>query len=261
MSVPIWILILAAAAGAVLYLAADVIIRRFDASIRSREDYESDVDGKMTEEEKHQEAEQKKEEAEKKKIGIAGTRRENPVRFWIVIVAGAVLSVLPFLAFGVNAQAILDVLFFWFLVMIALIDYDTTEIPPALNLGILILGIAAAFLVPEVTILERLIGAVSISLFLILINLIRADAFGYGDIKMLFASGFFLGWKANVTGFFLGTIVGAIVGVALLAGKKKEGKDHIPFGPSLCTGLAAASLFGTDLINWYIEILKMAKMR
>ena len=50
-----------------IYLFSNVAIRRYVAGIRSREDYESDVDGTMTKEEKKKEKEQKVIEAEREK--------------------------------------------------------------------------------------------------------------------------------------------------------------------------------------------------
>ena len=245
-----------------IYLFSNVAIRRYVAGIRSREDYESDVDGTMTKEEKKKEKEQKVIEAEKVKIGFRETYREYPARCIVLAILGAILTGINFWYFGITVQAGLYSLFFLFLLMIALIDFDTMEIPPSLNLAILILGIPGIFTMPSLGIsikeqlISRLIGAVCIALPMLLIDLIKSGAFGGGDIKLLVAAGFFLGWKANVAGFFTGAIIGAVVSISLMARKKKGGKEHIPFGPSLCVGLILASYFGKQLINWYIGVLQ-----
>ncbi len=82
-----------------------------------------------------------------------------------------------------------------------------------LNVIIFIMGVVSLILqfvskensffeMDEVTIVERLIGMVCISLPLFLIVLIIPEGFGGGDIKLMFAAGFFLGWKQTVVGFF-----------------------------------------------------------
>ena len=43
-----------AVAGGVVYTFLNVIIRRYVANVRSREDYDEDVDGKMTEAQKEE---------------------------------------------------------------------------------------------------------------------------------------------------------------------------------------------------------------
>lgn len=120
-----------------IYLFSNVAIRRYVAGIRSREDYESDVDGTMTKEEKKKEKEQKVIEAEKVKIGFRETYQEYPARCIVLAILGAILTGINFWYFGITVQAGLYSLFFLFLLMIALIDFDTMEIPPSLNLAIL----------------------------------------------------------------------------------------------------------------------------
>jgi leader peptidase (prepilin peptidase)/N-methyltransferase len=97
---------------------------------------------------------------------------------------------------------------------------------------------------------------VCVSGFLFIITVIISGAFGGGDIKLMAAAGFLLGWKGVVTGFLIGLFVGAGIGIVLMARRKKDGKEHMPFGPSLCIGLVCAVLFGQQLIDWYINLLK-----
>ena len=111
---------------------------------------------------------------------------------------------------------------------------------------------------------ERIIGFFCISMFMLILTLVVqlatgiSGAFGFGDMKLMAAAGFLLGWKGIVTAFIVGLFVGAFIGISLLIRKKKGGKEHMPFGPSLCVGLALAALFGGLLIDWYINIIKMS---
>lgn len=250
-----------AVVGAIVYLFLNVVIRRMVAGVRSREDYDEDVDGKMTKEEKKAAEEAKVIELEKKKIGFKDVQKEYGTRFYIVAVLGAVLGGLAGFFFGLSVEAFIFFVLFAVLTVIAFIDMDTMEIPPVLNLIILVLGIVSIWVTPEITFKERIIGFFCISGFMFLMDLIFSlaagvNAFGGGDMKLMAAAGLLLGWKGILTAFLIGIFVGAIIGIALMARKKKGGREHMPFGPSLCVGIVVASLIGGQFIDWYLGMAK-----
>ena len=252
----ILISIIAAVAGAVLYLFLNVIIRRMVAGVRSREDYDEDVDGKMTKAEKQAAEASKAVEQDKKKIGFRAVKEEYKLRFYITAVIGAVLSGLAGYFFGLSIDTVITFIFFAVLTIITFVDMDTMEIPPILNIIIFGLGIISIFIHPEIGIVSRLIGAVSVSGFMLILTLLVAGAFGGGDIKLMAAAGFMMGWKGILTAFLAGLFIGAAIGIVLIIRRKKGGKEHMPFGPSLCIGLVASTLIGSQLVDWYIGIVK-----
>ncbi|MEE3399823.1 MAG: A24 family peptidase [Eubacterium sp.] len=254
--------IVLAVLGFISYIFLNVVIRRMVAVVRSREDYDEDVDGKMTDAEKKAFEETKEIEAGKIKIGFADVKAEYKTRFFITAIIGAVLGALVGFFFGLSVETIIYFIFFGVLTVIAFIDMDTMEIPPSLNLIILGLGIISLILnligvqKSDVSIIDRLIGAVCVSGFLLIVTILVKGAFGGGDIKLMAAAGVLLGWKGVLTGFLIGLFIGAAIGIVLIARRKKGGKEHMPFGPSLCIGLVLAVLFGQQLVNWYIDLLK-----
>ena len=247
-----------AVVGGLLYTFINVIIRRYVANVRSREDYDEDVDGKMTEAEKEAALASKAIELEKKKVGFKDVFDEKPLRFAVIVCLGVVLNGLLAIVHGLTPMVFIYFLLFALLTIIAFVDLDTMEIPPSLNYMILGLGVISIFLQPEVTIVERLIGFVCVSGFLLLLTLLIPGAFGGGDMKLMAAAGFLLGWKGILTGFIIGLFVGAIIGVLQIVLKQKGGKEHMPFGPSLCMGLVAAVLYGNMIVEWYWNIIKMS---
>ena len=255
-------MIIFAVIGLITYPFLNVIIRRLIAKVRSREDYDEDVDGVMTEEEKKAAEEAKVIEAEKLKIGIKDVYAENRVKFFIIAALGIVLGGLVGYRFGLSLDTFIFFVFFAILTVITFVDMATMEIPPELNWIILGLGIISMGMTiagkSDITIIERLIGFVCVSGFMLILTLIIKGAFGGGDIKLMAAAGLLLGWKGILTSFIFGIFLGAAIGVVLLARRKKGGKEHIPFGPSLCAGLVAASIFGSQLIDWYINIIKLS---
>ena len=153
------------------------------------------------------------------------------------------------------------------LTVIAFVDMDTMEIPPVLNLIILVLGIISLIgsfvsdsgqMLFEITWQQRLIGFFSVSVFMLVVTVLVAGAFGGGDIKLMAAAGLLLGWRGTLIAFLIGLIVGAVIGIILMSRKKKGGKEHMPFGPSLCIGLVMATLVGNQLIDWYMNIIRNA---
>lgn len=138
------------------------------------------------------------------------------------------------------------------LVTLTLIDADTQEIPDSLNIAIFICGIAAIWILPDVTILSRVIGIFAISVPLLVMAIVISGAFGGGDIKMMAAAGFLLGWQNAILATFIGIIIGGVYGIILLARRKKGRKEHFAFGPALAIGVFTAMLFGEQIIDWYL---------
>lgn len=133
-------------------------------------------------------------------------------------------------------------------------DLDTMEIPNGFSIFIAVLAVASFFLFPNIGILERGIGALAVSLPMLLISLCVKGAFGGGDIKLMGAVGLFLGWKLNLFAFFVSILLGGIYAAALLIIKKKDKKAQIPFGPFLAVGTAFSWFFGSQIIYWYLGL-------
>lgn len=142
------------------------------------------------------------------------------------------------------------------LLAIALVDYKTMEIPNGLNFALSVCAVFSIWVCPEIALIQRCIGAFCVSVPMILICLLIPEAFGGGDIKLLFVMGFYLGYKACLVGTFLGFCIGGFQAMVLLArGKVRYGeRTHIAFGPALCAGLLLAQLFGTRIFDWYFGL-------
>ena len=119
----------------------------------------------------------------------------------------------------------------------------------------MILAIANIRLVPEHGLIDRLIGALIISVPMLLLALVIPGAFGGGDIKLMAVIGFFLGWKMSLTAFMLAVFSGGIYGIGLLLSKKKGAKEHFAFGTLLCAGTALTLFVGEWLLSWYLSII------
>lgn len=155
---------------------------------------------------------------------------------------------------GFDLYSITLFAFFCILITISVIDWKTMEIPPTLNLAIFLLGIVSIFTMGEVGIFNRILGFFAVSLPLYLIVLVIPEGFGGGDIKLMAAAGFFMGWKTTLLSFMIALLLGGLYGAVLLILRKKGRKDHFAFGPFLCFGMICAIFFGKALVDWYLGL-------
>jgi leader peptidase (prepilin peptidase) / N-methyltransferase len=83
-------------------------------------------------------------------------------------------------------------------------------------------------------------------------KIMKKEAMGGGDVKLLAMIGAFLGWKAILWTIFISSLLGSVAGVYL---RLKRGEVYIPYGPYL--GLAAFlfMFFGQSFIGWYTRFL------
>jgi leader peptidase (prepilin peptidase)/N-methyltransferase len=81
-----------------------------------------------------------------------------------------------------------------------------------------------------------------------LMSLLIKGAFGGGDIKLMAASGLYLGWRLTLAGAFLGLFISGFYAIYLLLLRKAGSKSKIKLVPFLSIGLSAASLFGDVLL-------------
>lgn len=184
-----------------------------------------------------------------------------PVRDFAVECSGGAAFVLCASFYGIGRTGVISLrgllvfVFLTILTMVAAIDWDTRIIYDRFHVMTGLLGLAAVWLFPEISITSRLIGLVVISLPMLVLALLIPDAFGGGDIKLMAVCGWLLGWKANVFAMFLGLLTaGLYCGIMLAVGKLGR-KDHFAFGPFLAAGLAVSAFCGEWIGNWYLSLL------
>lgn len=101
-----------------------------------------------------------------------------------------------------------------------------------------------------------LLAGISAAGFFFLIWLVsRGKWMGFGDVKLGFLIGLFLGFPNVLVALFLAFFVGAIIGTGLMLVGKKKLKSEVPFGPFLITGIFLALFWGERLVEWYLNLL------
>ena len=139
------------------------------------------------------------------------------------------------------------------LLVLAIIDFRTYEIPFGINIFIGILGIIKVIIDHEHWYLY-IGGFFSVSLFLLLLLVLtRGQAMGGGDVKLMAATGLLLGWKLNLLAFAFGCILGSVIHLFRM---KIQGESHrLALGPYLALGVMISVLWGNQFIQWYIDLL------
>jgi leader peptidase (prepilin peptidase)/N-methyltransferase len=184
------------------------------------------------------------------------------LRYPLVEAVGGALAALAAWRFGLDGAgvtttsalaALAAALYCWYLLALALIDYDTQLLPDSMTLPLLWFGIASAFWGPfapslDSSVLGAMFGYLSLWSVYWLFKLVTGkEGMGYGDFKLLAALGAWLGWQALPTLILLSSAVGAVIGISLIATGIVKRSQPIPFGPYLAIAGIVAMFWRDDL--------------
>ena len=183
----------------------------------------------------------------------------------IVEASNGIMYVVIFFVHGFDTRTVLVESLLYCLMTSALlalsvIDYRTFIIPFGFNififcLGMLNLAYRILFLEsPEIWLYITgffVTSAISGLLYLF-------GAMGGGDVKLLAASGFLIGWKLSLLSFFAGCIIGAIIHPIRMK-VSKQGRT-LAMGPYLSAGIILAILWGYPFIEWYMRFSGLDKL-
>jgi leader peptidase (prepilin peptidase)/N-methyltransferase len=178
-------------------------------------------------------------------------------RYPLVELLSAALSAAVAWKFGFGATAAAALVFVWALIAAAFIDLDTTLLPDSITQPLLWLGLLVNLDGLFTSLPSAVIGAAAGYLVLWsvywLFKLVTGkEGMGYGDFKLLAAIGAWLGWQLLPITLLLSSLVGAVVGVAMIVFLRHDRRVPIPFGPYLAGGGVVALLFGDALTRNYL---------
>jgi leader peptidase (prepilin peptidase)/N-methyltransferase len=180
------------------------------------------------------------------------------LRYPLVEILTAALTVVTALHFGFNWQALFAVLLTWSLIALSFIDFDKQLLPDSITLPFLWLGLLLSLFDVYTDSHASIIGAAAgyLSLWSIyhLFRLLTGkEGMGYGDFKLFALFGAWLGWQSLPLIILLSSAVGAIIGVSLILLRGRDRSIPIPFGPYLAIAGWIALLWGEQLTAWYLR--------
>jgi leader peptidase (prepilin peptidase)/N-methyltransferase len=145
------------------------------------------------------------------------------------------------------------------LIVLFAIDLEHHLLPNVITLPGIVVGFAFSFITEPgwvASLIGLLAGGGSLYLIALAYFWIRhEEGLGMGDPKMLAMIGSFMGWKLTLVTLMLGSLIGSLVGVGLIAAGRGTMKYALPFGCFLAVGAAAAATVGPALLEWYLRTL------
>lgn len=214
-----------------------------------------------------------------------------PFRYFLVELFTALFF--GYLLFGMDdlrnwGLLICGMVFVSFFIVIIAIDSETMTIPDRFSIGGALTGLIFSFCFPELhgfsiepIFIERLSGlftgmtgllissAILYWIGAIAERLMRKEALGQGDVKLLGLVGAFCGWQGGLFVIFGGALIGTALLIPVMVWNKFSGsvdgsdlEDHIgwgmevPFGPFLGIAALAYFLVLQDFVNsWFDGII------
>ena len=181
------------------------------------------------------------------------------LQYPVVELLTGLLAVACLLKWGAGYAAAVWFLFCAALIVVTFIDLTHQIIPDVISLPGIACGLLLSLVLDQPGFQSSLIGAAlgGGSLFLIrcvYYAVTRQEGMGLGDVKLLAMMGAFLGWKSILFIIMVASFAGALLGIAVMIIKKKDGRYAIPFGPFLSLGAVCYLFCGQEIINWYLNL-------
>ena len=181
------------------------------------------------------------------------------MRYPIIEALTAALSAMVAWQFSFGWEAGAALLLTWALIALSMIDFDHQLLPDSITLPFLWVGLTLSLFPVYVDSFNSIIGALTgyLSLWMVymLFKLLTGkEGMGHGDFKLLAMLGAWLGWKSLLTVVLLSSLVGAVVGIALVLLRGRDKNIPIPFGPYLAAAGWITLLWGDDITRVYLGV-------
>lgn len=178
-----------------------------------------------------------------------------PIRYPLIELVTAVIWILCGLFFGVSNALAAAMLLTAVLISLTTIDLDHQLLPDSLTLPLLwtglLINISGTFVSLESAVLGAVFGYLCLwSVYWLFKIITGKEGMGYGDFKLLAALGAWFGLGALPTIVLLSSLVGAVVGVALIVTRRQSRETPMPFGPFLAGAGLIHLFYPNALMGW-----------
>jgi len=185
----------------------------------------------------------------------AACKARISVRYPVVEAVTAILWLLCGLHFGVGYTLAGAMFLTAVLVVLTAIDLDHQMLPDSLTLPLLwvglLLNIDNTFVSLDSAVLGAVFGYLCLWVVFWLFKIVTGkEGMGHGDFKLLAALGAWFGLAALPTIVLLSSVVGAVLGVALIVTGKRDRQTPMPFGPFLAGAGLIHLLYSNVLLTW-----------
>lgn len=182
------------------------------------------------------------------------------VRYPLVEAAAGACALFVYLRWGFTLTGWEVLIFCWVCIVLALIDYDHQILPDVITYPTILFGFAMSFSGGLTwwldSVLGAAIGAALPTAVIVIYKVIRGEeGMGWGDVKYLAAIGAVVGVQSCLWILVCAAIVGALVGVALIAMGRGSSKTPLPFGTFLAIAVLVWLYAPTAWIGWTALLL------
>ncbi len=182
------------------------------------------------------------------------------LRYPVIEACTGLLSAFIAWHFGASQACVGALLLVWALIALTAIDIDTQLLPDSITLPLLWLGLFfnlfGSFTDLSSAVVGAMAGYLSLwSVFWLFKLATGKEGMGYGDFKLLAALGAWLGWQMLPAIILLSSVVGAVIGIALITLAKHGRNVPIPFGPYLAAAGIIALFWGKTLTASYLGLI------
>jgi len=183
-------------------------------------------------------------------------REPISARYPLVELATGLLFLATLWHFGPTVQGGLALALTAVLIALTGIDADTQLLPDNLTLPLVWSGLLINSFGVFADLRASVIGAIAGYLILWSIyHLFRLltgkEGMGYGDFKLLAAMGAWMGWQVLPLVVLLSSVVGAVVGLALMASGRLSRDKPMPFGPFIAAAGWISLIWGERILAFY----------
>jgi len=183
------------------------------------------------------------------------------LRYPAVEILTALLTLLAGLSFPETRTLPWILILVWLLIAMSVIDFDTQLLPDNLTLPLMWLGLIYSTAPGSpVSPVDAIIGAAAGYMVLWIIFQVhhfitKRQGMGYGDFKLLAASGAWLGWQKLPFVLLIAAATGLVISIALMVFRNHDKNRAIPFGPYLAIAFLIVLFWGEPLIERYFSLI------
>jgi leader peptidase (prepilin peptidase)/N-methyltransferase len=206
------------------------------------------------------------------------------IQYPVVELLSGILFVGCYLAFGLSLPALKWAVFSALILVLTVTDLRERILPDKVNFFGIAAGLLFSLVVPVgdgtaawladrlfafppsdtvISFADAVIGSVGAGGFLWLVaegyfRLRGREGMGLGDVKMIAMAGAFLGLQGVLLMILLGSLIGSVIGVAVV-GLWRKGRDfELPFGTFLGAAAIVVVFCGMQAIAWYRSLFHYA---
>lgn len=180
------------------------------------------------------------------------------IRYPIIEAVTALLAAIIVWQLNTIPEILTALVFSWALICLTMIDIDHKLLPDQITLPLLWLGLIVNSFELFVPFIDAFWGAVAgylvlWSVYWIFKLVTGKEGMGFGDFKLLAALGAWMGWQALPLILIFSSLVGTIIGIAILIINKQGRDTTLPFGPYLAIAGWITFLWGEQITTVYFQ--------